>query len=97
MTTSGANEEQDKPGNLVIRLIDPALVLLVKTLILMRQLRSRDPRESYTNVLRPDKQERVHIKGWQAVLEWPPERRVGCFAGVLIGTGIGVAVFWLYR
>lgn len=94
MSESDKNERSDKPTNPVVRLIDPVVILLVKTLILMRQIRSRDPRESYTNVLQPDKKERVHIKGWQAALQWSPEKRVGCFAGVLIGVAIGVVVFW---
>lgn len=94
MTSPESDQECERPANFIVRFIDPIVVFLVKTMILMRQLKARDPRESYTNVLRPDKKERVHIKGWQAVLEWAPEKRVGCFTGVLIGLAIGAAIFW---
>lgn len=94
MTSPESDQERERPANVIVRFIDPVVVALVKAIILMRQFKSRDPRESYTNVLRPDKKERVHIKGWHAVLRWAPEKRVGCFAGVLIGLAIGAAIFW---
>lgn len=86
--------EQRTP-NVIVRALDPAVVLLVKGLIAMSRMRARDPGRSLTNILRPDPLENVRTRSWQSVLEtWSPEKRVACFVAVLIGIAIGGTILW---
>jgi hypothetical protein len=79
---------------LVIRWLDVVIVALIRTLIALSELKSRDPREHPARLLKADPHERTRIRNWQGVLEWSPRKRVGCFAGVLVGVAIGGAVLW---
>jgi hypothetical protein len=78
----------------VIRFLDRGVLVLVHGLLLGATFRARDPGERLTNLLRGDPQDEVRIRGWEAVLQWSPEKRVGCFAGVVIGIAIGGAILW---
>jgi hypothetical protein len=78
----------------VIRFLDKGVLAVVHVLLVMTKLRSRDPQERFTNLLRGDPQDEVRIRGWEGVLQWSPQRRVGCFAGVAIGIAIGGAILW---
>lgn len=78
----------------VIRFLDKGVLVLVHGLLLGATFRARDPRERFANLLAPDPRERVHIRGWEAVLQWSPQKRVGCFAGVAIGIAIGGVILW---
>jgi len=82
------------PPHLIIRVIDRAVVWIVKALILLAELRSRDASRGLGRLLAPDHREQSRMRTWQAMLDWPPQRRVGCFTGVLIGLAIGGAILW---
>jgi len=77
-----------------MRVIDQAVVLIVKALIVLGELRSRDPSRGFGRLLTPDHRKQSQMRNWQAVLKWPPQRRVGCFTGVLIGLVIGGVILW---
>lgn len=80
--------------NVIIRWVDAGLVAMIHVLIALSELKSRDPREHPAHLLKPDHRERTRIRNWRGVLEWPPRRRVGCFAGVLTGVLVGGAILW---
>lgn len=87
--------EPRKPPNIAVQVLDSVVVLFVKGLIAMTRLRARDPRRSPTNVVRPDPNQNVRVRGWRAVLEqWSPRKRVAWFAAVLFGIAAGGAVLW---
>lgn len=84
----------DDRAHPLIQLLDRGVVAVVHVLLMMTKLRSRDPRERLTNLLRGDPQDEVRIRGWEGVLQWSPQQRVGCFSGVAIGIAIGGAILW---
>jgi len=95
MDTSSA--PPDPPGNpppLIVRLLDRVAVAIVHVLILLATLKSRDPRERPENLLKADREQQTRIRNWEGVLEWSPQKRVGCFTGVAIGIAIGGAILW---
>lgn len=93
MTRNESKSEEDSVP-FVVRLLDVPARFLVKTLIVLTRLRARDPREHPAHLLKPDPTKDVQVRGWQAVLEWSPGKRVGCLTGVLLGAVIGGLVIW---
>lgn len=84
----------DERAHPVIQFLDWGVLAVVHVLLVMTKFRSRDPRERVANLLRGDPQDEVRLRGWEAVLGWSPQRRVGCFAGVAIGIAVGGAILW---
>lgn len=74
----------------VIRFLDRPLVALIGLLTAMARL-SRN-----VNVLsfNADPHDRLRIKRWENILQWPPQQRVGCATAVAIGLAIGGVIFW---
>ena len=91
--TEPVNEPAKRP-NALIRSLDAIVVSVIQFLVAMAHLRSRDPREHASNIFRPDPYEKTRIRNWQGVLQWSPEKRVGCFVGVAIGVLLGGAFLW---
>jgi hypothetical protein len=91
---SSTPEPPERPPNLIVRLLDRVAVAIVHLLIALATLKSRDPRERTGNLLKPDRQQQTRIRNWEGVLEWSPQKRAGCFTGVLIGIAIGGAILW---
>lgn len=79
---------------MIVRWLDAVVVGLIKVFIGLAHLKSRDPNEHTANLFRPDPHQQTRIRGWKAVLQWSPQKRVGCFVGVLIGVGIGGVILW---
>ena len=73
---------------------DPLVVLLVKLVIGLGELKSRDPREDPHRAVRPDQEIQSKLKNWRAILDWPPQRRVGWFVGIVLGIAAGGAFLW---
>ena len=90
---SSGNPQHSSPHT-VVRCLDVVIVAFIRTLIALAELKSRDPREHPANLLKPDPRERTRIRNWRGVLGWSPQKRVGCFAGVLAGIAIGGAILW---
>lgn len=84
----------EQPPNLIVRLIDRVVVAIVHLLIALATLKSRDPRERTANLLKADPKQQTRIRNWEGVLDWSPQKRVGCFTGVIIGIVIGGAILW---
>ncbi len=88
------NEEHNQSANFLVSALDRVVVGVVRILIVLTELKSRDPHEHPAHLLKPDPRQPVKIRGWRGVLEWPPGKRVGCFAGVSLGVLIGGAILW---
>jgi len=88
------SESDEHRPNIVVRLADRVVVAAIYVLIALATLKSRDPSEHHTNLLRPDPREETRIRNWQGVLRWSPEQRVGCAVGVVIGVCLGGAFIW---
>lgn len=86
---------QSASPNLFVRLIDPLVVLLVKLIILLGEIKSRNVLEDPHRALRPDQKAQTRLKNWRAILDWPPGRRVGWFVAVVLGSAAG-GVFLSY-
>jgi len=78
----------------VVRWLDKVAIVFVKLLIVLTHLKSRDPSRNVLNLFRSDPTQQVHIRDRTGMLEWSPQKRVGCMVGVLIGLAIGGVIFW---
>ena len=90
---SSGNPQHTSP-HVVVRWLDVVIVALIRTLIGLAELKSRDPRAHPAHLLKPDPRERTRIRNWRGVLNWSPEKRVGCCAAVLTGIAVGGAILW---
>ena len=93
---SPPTDRRDKPPHLLIRLLDRLIIAAIWLLIALARLKSRDPAERAANLWKSDPRQTIRVRNWQGVLRWSPNKRVGCFAGVLIGSVIGGAVIWWF-
>lgn len=91
---TSSSEPGDPSPNPIVRILDAVVVAIIKLLIVLANLKSRDPRERSANLLKPDPRQQTRIRNWEGVLDWSPQKRVGCFAGVVIGIALGGTILW---